>query len=373
MENPSGNLKNNSPRAGYFKRYPPLRVILACVLGLFAGWMQPEMFMMSFMFCLMPVILSVLYAWAGWIPAAVASAAALTSMVQFAPAFSVSPALMAAGTLLVSVFPAAVVIYTMEKQMKFFHRLAFGAAAQMGALLVCMLVIYLGLKVDLADALTGGIRETLNMLPAGSVTLFLEQLNMYGMLTEESIAELEGGIVTAADVSMVLDQAMDTMNYYFKQVITALVLSSGLLSGLAAVSLSSRIRRDCRTQPLVDHVMLDYWRVPPRFAGMALLGVVTGYVMQMMSMNGSESVTVIFVILLSEMLTIQGAAAISRRFRDVGAGVIARIGLIAASLVLMPSFLEMVGVFSLLMGSEGVITKWMKKRIEQRESEDDEE
>lgn len=373
MENPSSNIGNESPRMGYFQRYPVIRVIIACVLGLMAGYLQPELFSVSFMFCPMPVIIAALYAWAGWIPAAVACAASLLSMAQFASLLNISPALLALGTLLVMIVPAAAVIYAMEKRMKFFQRLAVGAAVQTAALLLCMTVLYAGLKIDLADVITGGMREAMNSLPSGSVMLFLEQLSMYGLLTEESLAELSGGILTAADIAKVLDQAMDTINYYLKQTITAFILSSGLLSGLAAVSLSSRIRRDCVNQPPVEHILLDYWRVPPRFAGMAALGAITGYVMQMMSVSGSESVTMVFIILLSEMLSIQGAAAISRRLREVHAGVIARLGLIIASLLLMPSFLEMIGVFSLLMGSEGIITKWMKKRIEQRESEDDEE
>ena len=234
-------------------------------------------------------------------------------------------------------------------------------------------VVYTVLNIDLVETLTGMMREYMNQLPNGSVTLILQQFEMYGLLTEESLTELSSGILTTGDIAKVLDQGFETLTYLLKQVMLAAILSSGMISGMVMTVLTSRIRRSCGYQTADQHVPIDCWRMPPSVVGMMAAGVAAGYVMQLSGVSGSESVTMVCMLLTTELMIVQGIAAISRRFNEVKAGAAARIGLIAASLLLMPSFLEIVGLLSLLIGSEGVITKWMKKRIEQRESEDDEE
>lgn len=371
MENRTNNL--SQPTSSYFKRYPVGRVILACVIGILTGTFQPMMLMMSMTLCVMPIVICVLYAWAGFIPAAVSAAVTLVSTASSASLLGIDPLLLTAGALLLMIAPAAAMIYASEKRMKFFHRLAVGIGVQTAALLLGVTVVYVVLKIDLIEMLTATMREGMNMLPGGSVMVVLEQFKMYGLLTEESLAELSGGILTAGDITKVLDQGFEMLTYMLKQVMLAAVLSSGLISGMLMTMLTSRIRRNCGYQTAAEHVMVDHWHMPPSVVGMLAAGAAAGYFMQFSGVSGSEAVTMVFTVLTMELLVVQGIAAISRGFREVNASALSRLGLIAASLLMMPSFLEMVGIFSLLMGREGVIRKWMKKRIEQRESEDDEE
>ena len=371
MENQTNNAAQ--PIKSYFKRYPVGRVIIACLVGILVGSFQPMMLMMSMTLCVMPIVLCALYAWAGLVPAAVSAAVTLLSTASGAQLLGIDPMLLTAGALLLMIAPAAAMIYATEKRMKFFHRLAVGIGAHIAALLIGVTVVYAGLKIDLVETLTASMRAGMDLLPAGSVTVVLEQFNMYGLLTEESLAEISSGFVTNGDIAKVLDQGFDNLTYMLKQVMLAAVLSSGLISGMLITAVTSRIRRDCGYQTADEHVMVDYWRMPPSVVGMLAAGTAAGYIMQLSGVSGSESLTMVFMVLTMELLVVQGIAAISRGFREVNASAVSRLGLIAASLLLMPSFLEMVGIFSLLMGREGVIRKWMKKRIEQRESEDDEE
>ncbi len=371
MKKLDNNSKNTAPE-GYFKQYPVGRVIIASLLGIITAYLAPSMLITSILFSIIPVVFCALYAWAGWIPTGIAAAGTLFTMSYAAPMLGTSSPVMLAGGLLVFVVPAAAVIYSMEKRMKFFDRLTVAISAQTAALLLAMVFIYMVMKVDLVDQLVSTTRESMGYMTSGSVSVVLQQFAMNGILTEESIAELSGGILTAGDIERVLDQAFDAINYTLKQMLPALILSSGLLSGIAMTSLSSRICLNCHRKPPVDHVMVDHWRVPPRAVGMMIVGAISGMIMQYAGVAGSEAVTMVFMLLSMELLIIQGVAAILRRFREVNASAISRIGLIVLSLVLMPSFLEIIGVLSLLMGSRGIITTWMKKRMEQKESEDDE-
>jgi hypothetical protein len=281
--------------------------------------------------------------------------------------------LLTAGALLLMIVPAAAMIYASEKRMKYFHRLAVGIGAHIAVLLIGVTAVYAGLKIDLVETLTASMREGMNLLPGGSVTVVLEQFKMYGLLTEESLAELNGGFVTAGDISKVLDQGFDSLTYLPKQGMLAALLSSGMLSGLLATAITSRIRLNCGCQTAAEHVMIERWRMPPSVVGMMAAGAAAGFVMNYSGVDGSESVAMVCMLLTTELLIVQGITALLRRFREVQAGKVIRNLLIAGSILTAPGFLEIVGLLSLLIGSEGVITKWMKKRIEERESEDDEE
>ena len=87
------------------------------------------------------------------------------------------------------------------------------------------------------------------------------------------------------------------------------------------------------------------------------------------------AVMVVFSLLASYLCIIQGMAAITRRFREVGAGKGARIGLIGASLVFAPTFLQYAGIASALFGRKGVVSTWMRKKMEEieKDREDDDE
>ena len=130
------------------KLYPIGRVIIACIIGMLVGSFQPMMLMMSMTLCVMPILLCVLYAWAGWIPAAASAVVTLMSTASSAQMLGIDPTLMTAGAVLLMIAPAAAMIYATEKRMKFFHRLAVGIGAHIAALMIAVTVLYAGLKID---------------------------------------------------------------------------------------------------------------------------------------------------------------------------------------------------------------------------------
>jgi len=350
------------------------RILIGSVLAVLIGLLQPSIFMTAFLVCLTPVCIAALYAWAGWIPAAVASVGTVWSIGCFASiADGMSPALAGACAAFVFVLPAAAGIIALEKRLPFFQRMAITIGAQTAALLGFACLVYLGLKVDMVDALTGMLRSSIEMMPDETLGSYLNLFAMYGILNEESIKELTEGIVLRSDIKKVLDQAFDLINYQFRLLMPALLLNSGLISGMMITAFPSRICTKRGDEPDVGHVPMTDWFLPSRVVGGIAVCLLTGFALQYMKVEGAMAVTTVFTTLCATLCIVQGIAAINRRFRDTGAPKGVRVGLTVAGLLFAMGFLEIVGALSALFGRNGFFSAWMRKKMEENRKDDDEE
>ena len=355
----------------------------------------------STMVWLIPVAIVALYAWGGVTPAVILSVGTVYMTISLGQALPDLAGIQAIPmhhaalvALLVLVFPAAAVIMAIEKKLPFAQRMAVGIAAQSAALLLGAGAIYLISGVDPVDALTGALRGIIDtILPPDMAVSILQIFGSVGMLTEETIADVNilleqfqkidpielyamGYSLSAEQLQMLggaLDQAFGDFNYYLHQIMPALILHGGLLTGVVMTTLSGWImhRRDAECS--LEHKSVATWQVPRQPMFMMLLGMITGIAMQYAGMNQAIAVTSVFSMLLTALLTIQGIAALLRMLERAGVGKVAKIGLTVALAVLAASVLETAGAMSALFGSHGVISLWMKKRMEESRKEDDEE
>ena len=352
-------------------------ILLATLVALLIVLMQPALFMTSMLVCIAPIAIALLYAWAGWFPAGIVSVGTIASLAWYASVSgAVSPALAGLGAALALVAPGVASIVLMEKRVSFFKRMACAVGAQTAALLGCIAVIYLGMGIDLVDALTGMMRTSVEYMPQEMIQSFLEMYYYSGMMTEESVQELTGGILLRADVMKIFDQIFELTNYQLKQIMPALLLNSGLISGVLMTALPSLIARKRGFSPEVPHTPVHEWFLPARAVGGLTVCMITGFALNLMNIEGAVGVVIVFSQIVSTLCILQGIAAITRRFRDAGAGKVARIGLIAAALLFASQFLEMAGMFSALFGRKGAISGWMRNRMkemeENRKDDDDE-
>lgn len=359
------------------QRHSLKSILLASLAAVLVVLAQPSVFMLSMLICIAPIAISVLYAWGGMIPAAIASVGTIGSLTWFASISGVvSPALAGLGAAAVLVAPGIVGIVLLEKRMGFFKRMMINVGAQLAALLGCVAFIYLGMGVDLVDALTGMMRTSVEFLPQEVIEYLLNMYYLSGMLTEESIAELSGGVLLYADVLKIFDQVFELANYQMKQVMPAMLINSGLISGVLTTVLPSQICVRRGDEPQVPHVPLHEWFLPARAVGLIAVGLITGVALQYMNIDGAIGVTAVFSQLAGTLLIIQGMASITRRFREAGASKTARIVLLTLALLFASTFLQIVGAASALMGRKGVISTWMRKRMEEmdenRKDDDDE-
>jgi len=351
-------------------------VLLASLAALLVVMIQPSFFMVSMLICIAPIAIALLYAWAGWVPAGIAAVGTAASLTWFASlSGAVNPALACLGALIVLVAPGVVSIVLLEKRVGFFQRMVAAVLLQTAALLGCVAVIYLGLGVDLVDALTGMMRTTVEYLPSEAVMQFLEMYYYSGMLTEESIEELTKGVLLHADVMKIFDQVFELTNYQLKQVMPAMLINSGLISGVLMTAFPGMITRKRGFEPPVPYTPVHDWFLPSRAVGGLTVCMITAFVLNFMKIEGASGVLIVFSQIVSTLCIIQGIAAISRRFRDAGAGKGARLGLIIAALLFASQFLEIAGMFSALFGRKGAVSGWMRnkmKEMEENRKDDDE-
>lgn len=351
-------------------------LLLSSLIALIVVLIQPAFFMTSMLVCIAPIAIATLYAWAGWVPAVIASAGTIAALASTASLSGVvSPALAGLGAALVLVLPGIVSIVLLEKRMEFFRRMAISVGVQLAALLSCVAVIYLGMGIDLVDSLTGMMRASVEYMPQEMIEYFLNMYYYSGMLTEESVKELTGGILLRSDVMKIFDQVFELTNYQLKQVMPAMLINSGLVSGVLMTAFPGMITRKRGFAPPVPYAPVHDWFLPSRAVGGLTVCMVTAFVLNLMKIEGAAGVLIVFSQIVSTLCIIQGIAAISRRFRDAGAGKAARIGLIIAALIFASQFLEMVGMFSALFGRKGAISGWMRnkmKEMEENRKDDDE-
>ena len=352
-------------------------ILLATLVALLVVLIQPSFFMTSMLVCIAPIAIALLYAWGGWIPAGIASVGTIASLAWFAGiSGAVSPLLAGLGAALVLVVPGIVSIVLLEKRMGFFQRMVVAVGVQTAALLGCVAVVYLGMGLDLVDLLTGMMRTSVEYMPQEMIESFLNMYYYSGMLTEESIEELTSGILLHADVMKIFDQVFELTNYQLKQLMPAMLINSGLISGVLMTALSGLITRKRGFVPEVPYAPVHEWFLPARAVGGLTVCMVTGLVLNLMEVDGASGVLLVFSQITSTLCIIQGIAAVSRMFRKSGSGKGARIGLTIAALLFASQFLEMVGMASALFGSRGAVSVWMKnkmKEMEENRKDDDEE
>lgn len=343
-------------------------LLLATLVALLVVSIQPAFFMTSMLLCIAPIAIALLYAWAGWIPAGIASLGTVASLAWFAGVSgAVTPVLAVLGAALVLVMPGIVSIILMERHMPFFRRMAIAVGAQLAALLSCVAFVYLGMGVDLVDALTGMMRSSIEYMPQEAIEYFLNMYYYSGMLTEESVKELTSGILLRSDVMNIFDQVFELTNYQLKQVMPAMLINSGLVSGVLMTALPGLIARKRGFAAETAYTPVHDWFLPSRAVGGLTVCMVTGFVLNLMKIEGAGGVLIVFSQIVSTLCIIQGIAAITRRFRLVGAGKAARIGLVIAALLFASQFLEMVGMLSALFGRKGAVSGWMRSRMKEME------
>lgn len=355
------------------KNPPVKRIVLVSLLAIVLGALQPAAIPLNMALCAAPILISLMFAWSGWIPSAVMALATVASTALVAPlSYGVNGALAGLAAAVVLVLPAAAGIWMLEKRMPYFRRMAVQIAAQTAALLAFMMVIYLGYQLDLVDVITAWIMETVNYMPSEMLTAMIQNFAMSGMLTQESIEAVTSGIVTWADVQQVFTQALDTMNYQMKMSMPTMLLTSGLLTGLLTTHLPSAVMHRRGDEPQADHRPVHTWHLPSQAVIGVLVCSVAGIVLQLMEVSGSEGVTIVFTSLGSTLFMIQGVAALSRRFRANGMRPGPRRALIAAAFLMASNFLSMIGAMSAIFGRKGVVTEFKRRRMEERKEDDEE-
>ena len=348
------------------KSNSPGKVIAASALGVVAGAMQFIGLPLSMVCVTGTIIAPLLFAWAGPLPAAIFLAVSLGSLAAL-----LGGGAAAIGALIFGL-PALVVMGLMRARALFFTRVKAAIGAQLGAMLALILILYAALGRSLVDVAMDMFAKWADGLSPQLAQLTLQQFALTGagtLMTVDTAQQILTEGLSQAETMELLHGIFDTTGQALRLGLPAMLLSSGLVTGLIAAALPGYVC--ARRGEELDYVPLHQWHVPPRVTAGVLVCLATAGILFAARVDGAESV-------LSAVLTgglviyaVAGAAALGRRFRETGMSPGFRVALIIGGLWIVPRLVAMIGIASVLLGRQGIITGHMKKKMKDQNKEDD--
>ena len=345
-----------------FRKYSIGRILGASLLGVIAGLSQPIMLALSMLFVGGTVIAVTLYAFSGALPAIVFLVSSACSLFWL-----YGPGVTAAG-LFLTALPALVIALMMRRGLPYFSRLRGAVAAQLLDMLALIVVLYFGVRQDLIGALMDVLTSWALDMPPALVSLALQQFALTGMLSTESAELVFSGALSIAEARKALLVVLDAMGQALRLGLPAMLLSSGLVTGVLATLIPGKICS--RRGDGLPYVPVSGWFVPARLSIGLLVCLATGYALELASVTGAEAVVSAILMAASVIYTLAGAASLSRRFRAGGHGMAFRVLMIGAGILLVQPFVVIVGLCSALFGRQGLISGFVRRKMEEQDKED---
>ena len=340
------------------------RIILATVLALLAAAVSPILLMASLSFLAVPAVLVCLYAWAGTLPAAVY---VLGSTAMFS--------LMGGNVFMWSCFlalfvPAAVALAAIRAHHSYIVCLRVSITAQIAGLLLGLLVAWLHVRADLVDVVMGYLGDRLKEMPSAMMDQILILYGRNGLLPSTGI-DFSKQYLDAAERIEAIDRYLSTAADGMKVMLPALLLSSGVASGVIHVAAPVWIWARRGDEKGIRRVPLSEWRMSRNAAIGLPAAVVAAYVLARVGVTGGDAALYAAWYLFLLLLELQALGAVSRRLKARGCGRGLRVVMLI--LLLTPLFSRaayLIGAASLYFGSQGVISSYIRKK--RKEHEEDE-
>ena len=346
---------------------PSASVMLAASLtALIAGLLQPVTLPFFMVSVVGTILCPLMYAWAGPIPMFVYIAASLGSVTAI---FGVE---ITAVFVPAALIPAAAVTALIKKRAPFFARIRAGIISQLLCFLAVIVGLYLCFGQDVVGALMNRAREWLDTLDPLLARYLLQQFAFSGVgvyMTEETAMQILNGALSDAQTKEILAQVLETLEKSLRLGLPAMLLSSGILTGVLAAALPSHVL--ARRGDDSEYVPLRQWFLPPQVTIGMLVCLATAAVLYVSKIEGAESVLTAVINAGTAVYGIQGVAAIDRRFIMTGRTTAFRIILILLMLLAASRIVALIGILSALIGSHGIISGYIKRKNGSNDREDD--
>ncbi len=343
------------------------RLSAACLIGAVAGWVLCDSAVIGLMrLCMaLPLPAACLCAYAVPLPAAVCVGFGL---VRIGTVFGTAPTV---GFGVIFLIPLGAALYLMHRRTPYFRAMRIAAAAQLLALLLGVLYLYLRFHMGVADLLMSVLGEAKNVLPAEYQDALLQTFGYFGLLEEELARAAAAGTLSAAQRTEAFALLFDRLEYLFKLSLPSFLLTSSLLTGVLIVALPTRIHVSRGDEPVYPHVPLHEWFMPANTVVGLLAALVTSYVILWAGVSGADAAMSAISATVYMLFMIQGVAALDRLFRARGWGRMGRAVGLALMAVILFLPLRVIGALSMLFGRRGAVTLWLKKRQEENDDKED--
>jgi len=200
-------------------------------------------------------------------------------------------------------------------------------------------------------------------IPLARQHFLMLQLGQLGFFGDNTGINFSSAILTDAQLTSLIDQLLYTINAGLKQSLPAFVLCSGATTGALSYAGAAWVRMR-RGDEGIPFVKPEGWRLnanliigPPALA-LACLGF--GW----LGLQGTDAAYVAMVSLSQLLFTVQAVGALERRMKTAGVAPGRRAALNVVALVIGYRLMPLVGMYSALFGSQGLVSKQIRKRMD---------
>ena len=365
---------------------------MGMVLALILATIMPLAMSIAPIFMMPPVAIVLLYFYFGAIPAGLFSGLCLISVALYSAltlalsgAFSAVWPVIAQGSLallqsfdwmmavlLMFVAPGIFMIALAKRKLPFAKGLTIAIGAQLIGIAATMAMLHLRVGGDLIAAGLNWLRDALAELPGAVVGQSLIMMGRYGLFGADTGIDFQRIFLTATEQKQLLDLLFSLLDQSFRLELVSMLLCSGVATGLIGYSIGARRiynRRDLRPylsdmQAAASYLRLSAWRLrPDMIIGLPAIAIICR-IAYSMGMAGMDAAFRAMLNLTYLAFAVQGLSAIARRMRFSPYGKRRRYALFIFLILLARTLLTVIGIYSALFGSEGLISK----RIEQEQN-----
>lgn len=331
---------------------------LALILGVIApvslAWATP----------MIGVAGTVLYAWAGFVPAALfALVGLLVSNLIGGSVFT--------GAFAVAVLcPAALAMWAVRKKLDYKTCMRVSVLGQVGAVVLALGLAWLAVRQNLVDLLVDGMTAMLGQSPTQWTDALLMSLGSMGLFgANASGVDIAKGYLSAAERAVLVSEYGTFIADTYKIGLAGMLLGGSVFTGVLNVALPVWIWARRGDERGAGKMPVSEWRVPANAAIGLPVCTAISYVLVWAGYPGGEAVLYAVWELFLLLLKFQCAGALSRMAKRSGMGPFACGFLIVFSLTTASSPAAIIGAGSLYLGSKGLITGFLRKKMKDQEGD----
>ena len=352
----------NRPQSPAYKKS---RVIVGVVIAVASTLLTPLLAGLCTTVMGFTVLSTFLYAFGGIIPAAVSM---LLNVAAFGILFDVPGALVAC---LGFTLPSAYIIRNLRWRIPFPKLAASAIGAQILGTLAALAAAYAFIGSDIIGALSGLIRDLLDMLPLGFTDYLLDM--MYGIesvpetLTEIQLAE---GILTAERRAMFLDAYVTDISANLRLVLPGELLAASCLTGVVASAWPAKLM-DRRAPVTGAYIPMARWFTPMTISLGLLATFIVTWLLSLTGFKGGDAAQVTVQALLYLVLRIQAAVSVERRMKRQNMHPALRVTVILMLEIVLTELAIYYGAFSAMFGTTGAAIQMQAARMRNKPDNND--
>lgn len=345
-------------------------LIVGCVAGLLLGLALPFTMIFSLYIFLVPVLLAALAVWAGPIPAGVAVASNLVVAYLIGVGLEANGLAMAGSVLALFLLPPLLSVWMIRRPTPFFKGMGKAVAIQMLLIVVVIAALYLHFRGNLIDVFLVWFRGAINQSSAQLMNQLLLALGRAGLFGNDLGINFGVAFLSAGDRVLLIERYMQMLKESLQYTLPGSLLIASALTGGVGYMWGTWIAVRRGDDPTPDYKPLSEWRLPTHMiVGLPAL-TLCGLILYQMNVAGAEVIYQIFLQVMFLAFSVQALGALSRRMKSYGMPRGSRFLWLTLAFLFAQFFLRIIGIYSALFGSKGLISGFVKKHSDDGEGDD---